>query len=403
MREALNAPQSEQADVRITCEASPAFEQWISQAGGSLAVTTYQAGKVALVGWSGQQITLLMRHFDKPMGLAARDDRLALATRHEVVLFANARPLAHDYLEDQPGRYDSLYLPRVRYYTGELNVHDLAYDEQGLLAVNTRFCCLARVSDRYSFEPIWQPSFITDLVPEDRCHLNGLAIRDGAARYVTALGTTDTAGGWRENKASGGVLIDIQANEIVLDGLCMPHSPRWYGGKLWVLNSGLGELWQVDVEHGTGTPVCQLPGYLRGLGFVGPYALVALSKIRERHIFGGLPIQERVKDLICGVAVVDLRSGQQVGLFEFTSGCEELFEVAHLPQAYRPMIVNSESPALPQTLTNPGSSFWLRASSEIRDENTSATPAENDSEPNDINSNDGSACSSSASDAGAYS
>ena len=154
----------------------------------------------------------------------------------------------------------------------------------------TRFLCLARVSYDFNFAGL-APWFVTDLVPEDRCHLNGIAVCDGRPRYVTALGTTDAAGAWREKKATGGVLIDIESNEIVLSGLAMPHSPRWHDGRLWLLNSGAGELLRADPRQGQADVVCQLPGYLRGLCFRGPYALVGLSKIREKHIFGGLPVQ----------------------------------------------------------------------------------------------------------------
>jgi uncharacterized protein (TIGR03032 family) len=329
-------------------------------------VSTYQAGKVAMIGWDGRQTTIVMRQFDKPQGLATRDTQLVLATRHDIWFFSDARLLAHDYLEDQPGRYDALYLPRVTYHTGDLNVHDVAFTDEGVLLVNTRFSCLARLSPDFSFEPVWRPKFVSDVVPEDRCHLNGLAVVEARPKYVTALGTTDEPGGWRENKATGGVLIDVDSGEIILGGLCMPHSPRWHGGRLWVLNSGTGELLTVDPTSGQSTAVCGLPGYLRGLGFVGPYALVALSKIREKHIFGGLPIQSRHKALQCGIVVVDLRSGTRVGMFEFTAGCEELFEVQFLPGRYRPTILNLDKPAVRQAITNPESSYWLRASSEIK-------------------------------------
>jgi len=265
-----------------------------------------------------------MRQFDKPMGMAVQGDQLVLATRHEVQFLANARALAHDYLENQPGRYDALYLPQASYLTGDVNVHDVAFADSGILAVNTRFSCLARLSREFSFEPVWRPWFVTDLVPEDRCHLNGVALRDGKPKYVTTLGTTDTAGGWRDEKATGGVLIDVEQNEILVHGLSMPHSPRWHKGQLWVLNSGLGELWVVDPKTGQSISVCGLPGYLRGLCFVGPYAVIGMSRIREKHIFGGLPIQEQQRNLLCGVAVVDLRTGNCEGIFEFTSGCEEL-------------------------------------------------------------------------------
>lgn len=339
----------------------------MAQLGGTLAVTTYQAGKVALIGWDGQRLTLLMRHFDKPLGLAIDQRRLALATRNDLLLFANAPALAHDYLEDQPGRYDALYLPRASYHTGDVHLHDVVYDRQGLLAVNTRYSCLMRPSADYSFEPVWRPPFVSDYVPEDRCHLNGVALVDGEVRYATALGATDAAGGWRANKAAGGVLLEVPSGETVLGGLSMPHSPRWHDGRLWLLNSGAGELLTLDAV-GQPTVVCRLPGYLRGLCFMGRIAAIGLCKIRERHIFGGLPIQEREPVLHCGVALVDTLTGLHLGTFEFTGGCEELYDVQFLPGVRRPMILSLDKPGARQALTDPISSFWLRPSAELHDD-----------------------------------
>jgi len=351
--------------VQIRCAATPSFDDWMARSGGSLVVSTYQAGKLAMIGWDGRQTTLLMRQFDKPLGVGVREGQLALATRHEVCLFANASLLAHDYLEQQPGRYDALFLPRLTFHTGDLHTHDVALAGDDVLLVNTRFSCLARLSRGYSFEPVWRPKFVSDLVPEDRCHLNGVAMVDARPRYVTALAATDVAGGWRENKATSGVVVDVETDEIVLDGLAMPHSPRWHEGRLWILNSGAGELLVVDPAGGRAEVVCRLPGYLRGLAFVGPYALLGLCKIREKHIFGGLPIQERVAKLLCGVVVIDWRSGVELGMFEFTAGCEELYDVQFLPGVRRPNVLNLEKPAVRQAITNPDSSYWLRAGKEM--------------------------------------
>ncbi|MGD0384448.1 MAG: TIGR03032 family protein, partial [Thermoguttaceae bacterium] len=257
--------------LEIQCLASAAFEEWLAPAGGSVAVSTYQAGKVAMVGWDGRQVTLLMRDFDKPLGLAAAGNRMVLATRHDLCIFTNTPLLAYEFLEDQPGRYDALYLPRVTYHTGDLHTHDVAISAEGIIITATRFSCLARLSFDFNFVPFWKPSFVTDLVPEDRCHLNGLALYENRPKYVTALGKTDKVGGWRENKAAGGVVIDVTTDEIVSEGLSMPHSPRWYDGRLWVLNSGAGELLMIDPASGRQNVVCELPGYLRGLCFIGPY------------------------------------------------------------------------------------------------------------------------------------
>lgn len=362
--------------VRVESAVSEGFSEWISRAGGTLVVSTYQAGKVAMIGWDGRRVNLLMRQFDKPLGLAVQGRRIVLATRNDVIFFADAPALAEHYLEGDPGRYDALFLPRVTYHTGDLNTHDVAFQGDDVILVNTRFSCLARLSATFNFTPFWRPAFVSDLVPEDRCHLNGLAMRDGRPAYVTALGTTDAAGAWRANKAQGGVLLDVDSGQVIRDGLSMPHSPRWHNGRLWVLNSGTGELWIVDPANGHADVVCELPGYLRGLCFAGPYAVIGLSKIREKHIFGGLPVQKRCSQLLCGLAVIDLRSGAPMGMFEYTVGCEELYDIQFLPGLHRPMILNLEKAGAREAMTNPDCSFWLRSSAEIPlDANASKEPA----------------------------
>jgi uncharacterized protein (TIGR03032 family) len=348
----------------IRCDLAGDFAGWIAGAGGSVALTTYQAGKVVLVGWDGRQVTLLARHFERPMGLAAAPGRLLLATRRQVVLLADSPVLAREFQEGQPGRYDALYLPRVGYHTGELNVHDVDFGDDGLWLVNTRFSCLAAPSGDYCFVPRWRPPFVSATAPEDRCHLNGLAMDGGRPRYVTALGESDRPGGWRADKARGGIILDVATGEIVVRGLCMPHSPRWHEGALWVLNSGAGELWRLEPPVFRPEVVCALPGYLRGLAFVGPFALVGLCMIREKYrdLFADLPVQARHARLHCALAVVDLRSGREVGRLEFTEGCTELYDVQFLPGVRRPMILHADHDAARQAYPTPESSYWLRPS-----------------------------------------
>ena len=90
----------------IGCDVSESFPTWMSQAGGSIVLTTYQAGKVGMIGWDGRQVTLLFRDFAKPMGLDIDGPRMILATRYQVIELTNAPPLAYEFLEGQPGRYD---------------------------------------------------------------------------------------------------------------------------------------------------------------------------------------------------------------------------------------------------------------------------------------------------------
>jgi uncharacterized protein (TIGR03032 family) len=323
------------------------------------------------------------------MGLAVHGSKLSLATRHELLLLADAPLLAPDYLEQSPGKYDTLYLPRTSYHTGDVSMHDVAFgtsDKSGtsdapsdLWFVNTRFSCLCRASDDFSFVPHWKPKFVIDLTPEDRCHLNGMAMRNGRPTTVTALGTTNEGGKWREQKATGGVLIDVDTNETILTGLCMPHSPRWFktsedSEKLYFLNSGQGELCvmtEADASAGKYTVLCALPGYTRGLSFATSpvtsrvYALVGLSQVRATHLFDGLPVQKRWNNkLQAGVCVVDLLSGKHIATFEFTEGCTELYDVQFLPNVRRPTILNLEKDRARHAITAPEFSYWIRPKEE---------------------------------------
>jgi uncharacterized protein (TIGR03032 family) len=354
-------PPPQAADtIPIRATTTGAFAPWLSQARGSILLTTYQSNLLAAIGWDGRQVTLLCRQFDRPMGLAVQGRLLALATRAQLLVLANAPPLAPDFRGDEPARYDALYLPRMAYYTGDLDVHDVGAGSDGLWLVNTRFSCLAGPSIEHSFVPRWRPPFVSDLVPEDRCHLNGLALADGRPRFVTALGDTDAANGWRPGRLTGGVVVDVATGQVVLRGLCMPHSPRLHDGWLWLLCSGTGELWRVDPHRFRHEVACTLPGFARGLCFVGRFALVGLGAVREEHRDSGLPVQARHDRLCCGVAVVDTHAGAVVGTMEFTEGCSELYDVQFLPRVGRAMILNPEHPDACHALPGPDFAFWIR-------------------------------------------
>jgi uncharacterized protein (TIGR03032 family) len=207
-----------------------------------------------------------------------------------------------------------------------------------LWLVNTLFSCLCTLHEDYNFVPRWQPSFISLLAAQDRCHLNGLAIDRGRPKYVTALGTSDAPRGWRETKADGGVVIDVDSGEIVARGFCMPHSPRLHQGSLFLLDSGRGRLVRVEPSSGEVETIAEYPGYGRGLCFHGPFAFIGMSKARETSVFGGVPICQDRAAMRCGVVVVEWTSGRSVAFLEFQSGVEELFEVQLLAGVRRPVI-----------------------------------------------------------------
>ena len=315
-----------QSEVRYEC--SHSLIELLSELQATLLVTTYQAGKLVAIGAHEGSTTLSFHNVDRPMGMARSTHSLAVGGRRQVWLLADAPHIAAA-MEPQ-GRYDTCLLARNSHVTGDIHCHEMAWVGDELWIVNTLFSCLCTLAPGYSFVPRWQPPFINKLAAEDRCHLNGLAVEQGRVRYVTALGESDDPRGWREGKATGGCLIDVASGETVARGFCMPHSPRVHDGRVWLLDSGTGRLVSIDGGTGRFDIVAQLPGYVRGLHIVENIAIVGLSKIRDTSTFGGVPLAERRETLKCGVAAVDLRSGQLRGTFEFCSGVDEIFDVSLL-------------------------------------------------------------------------
>jgi uncharacterized protein (TIGR03032 family) len=313
------------------------FVDLLQRLGAALLVSTYQANKLLAVRVAGSGLSTLVRTFDRPMGIAVGGRRLALGTRSQVWMYRDAPDIAPRI--EPVGRHDACYLPRTAHVTGDIGVHEVAWVGEELWMVSTRFSCLATLSSEYSFVPRWRPPFISALVAEDRCHLNGLAVVDGAPRFVTALGTTDRRDGWRADKPRGGCVIDVPSGEFVTRGLSMPHSPRWHEDQLWVLESGTGSVLRVDRASGARESVAGLPGFTRGIALAGPYAFVGLSKIRPTSAMDGVQIAERRAELKCGVAAVDLRSGRVEGFVEFRSAVEEIFDVQLIPGVRFPEVV----------------------------------------------------------------
>lgn len=318
------------------------FPQLLAELRVSLIVSTYQSGRVVMLRADGERLNTHFRFFPNPMGLAFDGDRLALGTLSEVWDYRNV-PAAAARLH--PQKHDACFLPRNMHVTGDIRVHELAFAGDGeLWLVNTRFSTLCTLDRDQSFVPRWRPPFITRLAAEDRCHLNGLAIVDGIPRLVTALGATDTAEGWRENKAHGGIVIDVPSGDIVAHGLSMPHSPRVYDGRTWILESARGTLSTLDLESGHREVVAELPGFTRGLAFAGPVAFVGLSQVRER-VFENIPLGERLRpdERACGIWAIDIRNGAILGFVQFEGSVQEIFDVQVLPGIVYPDLLEQGS------------------------------------------------------------
>jgi uncharacterized protein (TIGR03032 family) len=336
-------------EEKVAYSMSPGLAAFLGANRIGIAISSYQSGKFYLLG---QNVTggLLVdeRFFRKAMGIFVPDkDTILLATLFHLIKFKNV--LGPDQQVNHV--FDACYVPREIFVTGELDAHDIGQLADGrIVFVNTLYNCLATPSTRHSFTPIWKPPFISKIVKEDRCHLNGLAMADGMPRYVTAVSKSDTIDGWRDRRFDGGIVIDVQSGSIVIGGLSMPHSPRVHAGRLWVLNSGTGDLGWIEPAAKAADAKFQAlafcPGFVRGLAFHGKFAFVGLSKPRYQR-FEGLALDKRLAETDsepwCGVQVIDLDSGACVHWFRIDGPVGELYDVGVVPGAMRPMSLSFAS------------------------------------------------------------
>jgi uncharacterized protein (TIGR03032 family) len=344
------ASQPEEQSTQIT--ASRGFARWLALYGASLAFTSYQTGQLFLVGVTPNgTLSLHQRNFLRAMGLAGDADRLYLASLAQIWRLENVL----GFEERANGYFDRLYVPRNGQTVADIDVHELGIETSGrVIFVNTKYSCLATTSTSHSFKPIWRPDFISRLAPEDRCHLNGLCMENGRPRYVTAVSTTDIVDGWRGHRREGGVVIDIDTDARLAEGLSMPHSPRLHDGALWVLDSGNGYLTRIDRGTGARDRVAFLPGFLRGLSFHAGHAIVGLSRPRD-GAFEGLALQEELArrggEPWCGVQIVDVANGDVVEWLRLDGAIRELFDVKVLPGIACPMALPTSGPDLASFIT----------------------------------------------------
>lgn len=356
----LNSSKAEKSSA-VEAKKMPQFElnatrqfvPWLAEQQISLAFSTYQSGKVLLVGHNPNgQLSLFERTFERPMGLWSDGQSLIASSSYQLHRFSNTLKAN----EDADG-YDRLYVPQVSYITGDIDVHDIALDaDNQIVFANTLFSCLATVSETASFKPLWKPSFISDLQPEDRCHLNGLAMKDGQPAYVTAIAESNVGDGWRDHRQGGGIVVDVVSNDIVVaEGLSMPHSPRWHDGKLWLANSGTGEFGSVDLDKGKFEPLVFCPGYIRGMAFHKHFAILGISRPRDNKTFNGLALDGRLeKEKVqarSGLLVVDLKTGGIVHALYAEGVVTELYDVAVLPGVKRPSMIGFKNDQIKRVLS----------------------------------------------------
>lgn len=331
----------------------------LNELGSVIAISTYQAGKVIFIGADDDKnLFQIPVTFKKPMGITVMKNRLAVATLNEIQVFSGTAVNAKNYPEN-PEFYDRLYLPRAVYYCGETDLHDLSFGKGGMWGVNTRFSCLSTYDIDYSFHPRWKPPFISTITPEDRCHLNGLAMKNGTPAFVTALSKTDTKEGWREDITNTGVLMKTPSGEIILDKLAMPHSPRIINGKLYILLSASGQLIKVDTENKNYSVEAEYPAFIRGMTSMGKYLFIGMSKVRESSkTFNKLPVSKMSKH--AGVIVYDLEAKKFIGEIRYLSTVEEIYDVQMISGTKRPGMLSTLNDYHRKAIQTKNIVFWKK-------------------------------------------
>jgi uncharacterized protein (TIGR03032 family) len=347
-------PASASADAAIAPLASvhtSNLPDILRELGASLLITTYQAGQLIVARADGPTLNTHFVGFSKPMGLAVDHQRLLVGTETGIREFRNVPAVSAKL--DPPHRHDAVYVFRNHHVTANIDIHEMAFAGAEVWYVNTLFSCLCTLDHDHSFVPRWRPRFITGLAPEDRCHLNGVALVAGHPKFMTALAATDTPQGWRANKKDGGILLEYASCEPIVAGLSMPHSPRWHDGRLWLLESGRGSLATVDLASGKIETVARVPGFTRGLDFIGPLAFIGLSQLRETNAFTDIPITDDNSERLSGVWVVNIETGRTVAFLKFSRAVQEIFAVQTLRGALFPGIVDEDDALLKTTYVLP--------------------------------------------------
>ncbi len=339
-------------------EYTPQFAELLHSLNISVALSTYQAGKVVMISaYDKDRLIQFPRTFENAMGMALQGDKLAISAKASVEVLKNAKGLAVNYPK-KPNTYDAMFVPRTTYHTGYLALHDMAYLNNKLVAVNTLFSCLSYINEDENFTPFWQPPFIDDLKPEDRCHMNGMATENGEIKYLSALGSDNNKQSWRDNKMNGGILMEYPTGKILTKGLSMPHSPRIFNNKLYVLNSAQGELLEIDRKTGTKDVIVNLGGFARGMEMIGDYLFIGVSKLRHNSkAFSDLPI---AKTSFAGIIAVHLPYKTIVGQAKYKMSVDEIYDVKILKNIRRPNIIGLNNNTGLTSLSFGNNSYWAQ-------------------------------------------
>ena len=351
---------------------SKSFPRILNDLKATLIYSTYQAGKIIMISsQNGESIVKYAKNFRRPMGIAISSDsqKIAIASKSEIGVFTSNAVLSKNYPE-RKGYYSHLYLPQTKYHTGLVDTHEIAWTKDGLLSTNTLFSCISKMSDHYHFEATWKPPFISDIVPEDRCHLNGMTLLNGQPKYVTMFASTDQNKGWRSLEYDNGLIMDVETSQVLLDKLPMPHSPILYEDKIYFLLSATGEVMAYDLKTKTLTKLNEFKSFVRGMEIIDDYIFLGMSKIREdSQFFSDLPIS--AEESTCGIRILNRHTGKEEGGLTYHDKIEEIFAVKIAKGVTNPGILTERDKHYDKCLSIANNqNYWLK-------ENTKEKPIYN--------------------------
>lgn len=324
----------------------------------TIAISSYQSHNILSIGVQNidnePDLAIYLCPILRCMGMARYKNRLAISNVGNILIYNNIG----ETNSVRYGKFTDQYIPRFRYSASDVDIHDLKITKTGIYFVSATYNCVAMPSFEKTFEPYWIPPWITLTVDqndpskkylrrEDCCHINGLCCIDDKPKYITSTSKGNVLGHWRTHKSEGFVY-DIQKNEVVCKDLFSPHSPNWYNGKLWILESGTGYFGYVDFETKSFVKKIFLPGFLRGMTFHDKFAIICLSKDRHDHAFKDIPLCENLRcngtDSMCGIRVIDMDTMSVIEEFTFdqSSGITELYDVICLPGSRSRILSESE-------------------------------------------------------------
>jgi uncharacterized protein (TIGR03032 family) len=367
--------EEEQPEFNFSSKSTDNFAKILKALNISLVVTSYQSSRLILIRSDGENIDTNLKAYPRPMGVYANEERITLGTLTEVIEFKKSKTVLNEIKNgslDQEENFsrkllekekeqqeklrkrqkeeieevkkaDSLYLPRASITTGMINIHDIAWGDDGLWVVNSTFSCLSTLSSNSSFIARWKPPFITELVPEDRCHLNGMAMKDGRPKYVTTFNKENSRDSWSQTKIYDGTLIDIDTDEILIDGMIMPHSPKYYDDSVYVCESGLGVVWKYDIKTKHKTELIKLNGFTRGVYIYGGLMFVGTSQIRTSDIKNPIPISRELEETFAGIWIINLKDGSEIGNIIFDGDIDQIYDIAIIPDSTNPELLKQNS------------------------------------------------------------